>query len=185
MKQGIALLTIVSVFSWRLASSGSITVFQNTASPGSGAVAVKANAIKKVTLSISDTGANNLVSGTGIDFGDVDADGNQSSSGINGVPIAGGKSEYKTSFNFDVSRTGSGNVSLMVQRSVAGNFNSTDGVVVQDDAGAVQSLAGTGNQVSVLSDRAEGSYSKDLGVRIYSADAGSLSSTLLFTASAL
>ena len=165
--------------------AGTKSVIDHATSPGSGTVEVKANATRKVSLDISDSGSNNLVSNTGIDFGDVDAEGTLSSSGLTGTAIDGDTAEYKTSFDFAVSRTGNGNVTLAVSRTAAGSFSATDGIRVEDSAGALQSLAGSGNTVTLISNQAEGTFSKQLGVRIHGADSGALTSTLTFTATAL
>jgi len=183
--RNIGVMLVLFTFFVTGANSGTLIVFDYLNSPGIGTVRVKANAIKKVSLSLSDSVGNNLVSASGVDFGDVDTDGNTSSTGVTGVSLGVGKAEYLATFVFNVSRTGSGNISLLVQRSVAGNFNSADGVVIQDDAGASQALSGTGNQVTVVDNRPEGTFAKGMGVRIYDSDAGNLSTILLFTASAL
>ncbi len=184
MKRTTTLIVLFSLVGANL-RAGQATLINNGASPGSGQIEVRANAVKKVTLVISDSGANSLVSETGIDFGQVDSDGNVSSTGITGTSAGADAAQYLAPFVFSVNRTGTGNVSLSVRRSIAGNFSATDGVMIEDSAGVVQPLSGAGTSVTVVDTQAEGNFNKQLGIRVHSADSGALSSTLTFTASAL
>lgn len=184
MNRTLAVVLLLSTLSGKV-WGGEKTLINNSASSGSGQIEVRANAIKKVTLVIRDTGSNNLVSDSGIDFGEVDASANVSSTGIAGSVVDANTAEYRAPFVFAVNRTGSGKVSLTVHRSVAGNFNATDGVVIEDSAGAIQPLSGVGSAVTVVDNQDEGNFNKELGIRVRGSDAGAMSSTLTFTASAL
>ncbi|MBI4405317.1 MAG: hypothetical protein HY537_14230 [Deltaproteobacteria bacterium] len=165
-------------------AEGSYTVIDKKPTPASGTIELKATVTKKVSLSVRDTASNNLVQPTGIiDFGDVDADGTPGS--VPGIPAGPGKARYEADFIFAATRSGSGNVTLSAERSVAGTFNAFDGVLITDDGGTLQPLSGTGGAVTVIESRPEGEFTKKLGVIIYSADSGVLTSTLRFTLSIL
>lgn len=172
-------LNLISVMAW----AGTIQVIDKKASPGTGTVQVRCNVNKKVSLSITDTGANDLVGPTGIDFGDVDADGTNGK--VPGTPQGADKARYVADFIFSATRTGTGNVTLTAERSIAGNFDATDGILVGDDGGALQPLSGAGGTVTVISNKPEGDFTKQLGITVHSSDSGALSSTLRFTLSAL
>ncbi|MBI4402824.1 MAG: hypothetical protein HY537_01610 [Deltaproteobacteria bacterium] len=165
-------------------AEGSYTIIDKQPTPATGTIEVKANVTKKVSLTVSDTATNDLVKPTGmIDFGDVDADGTAGK--VPGIPVTADKARYEADFIFSAARSGSGNVTLTAERSVAGTFNATDGVLIGDDAGALQPLAGTGGAVTVVDTKPEGDFTKKLGIMVYSSDSGTLSSTLRFTLSAL
>ncbi len=162
--------------------AGTLTVIDKKPSGSSGTVEVRCNVSKKVSLAVSDTGANDLVSPSGIDFGDVDADGTPGK--IPGTPL-GDRAQYVGNFILSATRSGNGNVTLTARRSVAGNLNSTDGVVIEDSSGLVKNLNGAGDAVTVVSSAPEGDFNRQLGVTVHADDSGSLTSTVQFTLSAL
>ncbi|MBI1860484.1 MAG: hypothetical protein HYR96_06165 [Deltaproteobacteria bacterium] len=178
------LITKLSLMTWvaTTAFAGTLTIINNQTSGSSGTVDVKCNVQQKVTLTIADTGANSLVSPTGIDFGNVDASGTPGA--VPGTAVAGG-AQYVTNFILSANRTGSGNVTLTARRSVAGNFNATDGVLIDDSSGTTRPLDGAGTPVTVVASSAAGDFNKRLGITVHSADSGSLVSTVQFTLSAL
>lgn len=182
MKRLVAVYAVAAFVAASSAHAGTVQLIDKGASGANGTVEVKANVPKKVSLSISDTGANDLVSSGGIDFGSVDADGTPGV--LPGISL-GDRAQYVGEFIFSATRSGIGNVTLTVERSVAGTFNATDGVVIEDDAGVLQSLDGGGTPVSVINDQAEGDFTKKLGITVHEDDLGALNSTLRFTLSAL
>src|SRR5688572_29853134 len=97
--------------------AGTYQVINKGPSGSQGTIEVKANAVKRVSLAISDTGMNDLVGPGGIDFGDVDADGNAGK--VAGTAL-GTKATYVGDFVFSATRSGNGNVTLVAERSVAG-----------------------------------------------------------------
>ena len=114
MKRFIFLLfSFVSFIAW----AGTTQVIDKKPSGSSGTVQIRCNVAKKVSLAISDTGANDLVDPGGIiDFGDVDADGTPGK--VPGTPL-GDRAKYVADFRFTATRTGNGNVTLSAERSVA------------------------------------------------------------------
>lgn len=162
--------------------AGTLTVIDKKPSGSSGTIEVKCNVSKKVTLTIADAGANDLVSPSGIDFGDVDADGTPGK--VPGTPL-GDRAEYVTNFILSATRSGNGNVTLSARRSVAGNLNASDGVLIENSSGTLQSLSGAGDAVTVINSSPEGDFNKKLGVTVHADDSGTLTSTVQFTLSAL
>lgn len=175
-------LWVVALWVASLASAGTLTIIDKKPSGSSGTVEVKCNVTKKVSLTIADTGANDLVSPSGIDFGDVDADGTPGK--VPGTPL-GDRAQYIADFILSATRSGTGNVTLSARRSVAGNLHSSDGVVIEDSSGKVQSLNGAGDAITVINSSPEGDFNKKLGVTVHADDNGALSSTVQFTLSAL
>lgn len=175
-------LTLAAAALTTAAFAGTVTLINNQPSGSSGTIEVKCNVQQKVTLTIADSGANSLVSPTGIDFGSVDASGTPGS-----VPgtVVGGNAQYVTHFILSANRTGSGNVTLTARRSVAGNFNAADGVLIDDSTGTTKPLDGAGTPVTVVSSSPAGDFNKRLGITVHSSDSGSLASTVQFTLSAL
>lgn len=176
--QNLLLGLLVSASLW----AGTVTVIDKQPSGSSGTVEVKCNVTKKVSLSVSDTGANDLVGPSGIDFGDVDADGTPGK--IPGTPL-GDRAQYIGNFILSATRSGNGSVTLMARRSVAGNLNTTDGVVIEDSAGVVKNLNAAGDAVKVINSSPEGDFNRQLGVTVHADDSGALTSTVQFTLSAL
>ncbi len=169
---------LASLTAW----AGTIVVIDKKPSGSSGNVDVRANVSRKVTLAISDTGANDLVGASGIDFGEVDSDGTPGK--VPGVPVGPDKAQYVADFVFSATRTGTGNVSLSADRPTPGTFNNTDGILMEDDGGTLQNLSAGGASVSVIGSKPEGDHSKRLGITVHSEDSGTLNSTVRFTLSA-
>ena len=180
--RSIQLFTVILAFIATNAYAGSISVIDNQNSGASGNVNIKANAIRKVSLTISDTGANDVVTPAGLDFGEVDADGTTGS--VPGVAL-GDRAQYVAGFILNATRSGSGTVSLTVDRPAAGTLNAQDGVVVEDDTGNLKSLAAGTSTVSVIDNKAEGGFNKKIGITVHSDDQGNLNSVVRFTLSAL
>ena len=176
------LFSMALALSGLTAIAGTKQVIDKQPSGASGTVEVKANVVRKVSLSITDTGANDLVGPTGIDFGTVDADGTP---GKLPGSIVGDHAEYTGDFIFSASRSGNGNVTLTAERSVAGNFNVANGVTIEDANGVVQPLSGAGGAITVINNRPKGDFTKKLGISVHSSDVGVLTTTLRFTLSAL
>ena len=172
----LALLTTLPLF------AGTKQVIDKQPSGANGTCEVKANVVRKVSLSITDTGANDLISPAGIDFGTVDADGTP---GKLPGSIVGDHAEYIGNFIFSATRTGSGNVTLTAERSVAGNFNATNGILIEDSNGSNQPLSAIGGAVTVINNKPKGDFTKKLGISVHSSDVGALNTTLRFTLSAL
>lgn len=164
------------------AYGGSLSVIDHQNSGASGNVNIKANAIRKVTLTISDTGVNDVVTPAGLDFGEVDADG--TTGAVPGTAL-GDHAQYVAGFILNATRSGSGNVSLTVDRPVAGTLNAKDGVLVEDDSGNLQGLASGSSAITVINNKAEGGFNKKIGITVHSDDAGALNSVVRFTLSAL
>jgi hypothetical protein len=173
---------ILSVWGALHAIAGSLVLIDKQPTGSSGTVDVKCNVTKKVSLSIADVGQNDLVSNAGIDFGNVDADGTTGK-----VPgtIVGNHAQYVADFMLSATRTGTGKVTLTAKRSVKGNFNDTDGILIEDNGGLLQALNGSGSSVTVMDSQDEGDFNKKLGINVYSEDNGVLTSTVQFTLSAL
>lgn len=173
------LIGFISLQAWAVP----LVVIDKQPSGSSGNVEVRCTVSKKVSLVISDTGANDLVTATGIDFGDVDAEGTPGK--VAGTPVGPDKARYVAPFVFSATRTGTGNVTLSADRIMPGTLNSSDGILIEDNGGALQSLSAGGPAVTILNGQPEGDHTKQLGITVHSNDEGVLSSIVRFTLSAL
>ena len=169
------------------ANAGVMDIIHFQPSGSSGSLAVLASASGVVSLQIEDnpTGGGNLVSGSGINFGDVNNLGTTQTPGINAWPI-GKIGHYEARFSLTAERSGEGTITLHCSRPQPGNFNANNGVEIENDKGQLKPLSAHFEQtVDVLSNAVSGTYDKRIAINIYPQDRGQLKTVLKFTMCAL
>ncbi len=185
-------LTHIVLASWiflntEFVHAGTIDLIHGQHSGSSGYVQVQAQVRDVVTLSIEDSpqGEGNLVSQSGINFGDVNNLGTTEVPGVKGTK-KGNAGHYESEFSFAVDRSGPGDVTLSCRRSSPGNFNARDGIEIDDSHGTLRPLSALDSGgVHILQNASPGSYDRTMALNIYPSDKGTLRSVLQFTLSAL
>ncbi len=173
----LGLLTCLRLF------GGSMEVLTDRPPGASGFVPLSATIQNTVSLRIEDSSAtgSNIVSNTGIHFGNVNNLGTTDTPGIRGSQRQD-VGHYEADIEFTVNRSGGGLLTLECRRSSSGTFNARDGVEIENSLGSLSPLSSLGlTSVLVLQNVAPGRYEKTLAINVHPTDRGTLRAVLQFT----